>query len=99
MTTRTALASVGVALVAFFVVGCDANTDISKAKNDDYHNHVPGPPPSAGAMKPKGPPVGPFAKTGGVPPNLPAYAPGPPKGDSKPVEAAKPGEPTKPTGK
>ncbi len=60
------------AIAGAFLCGCTGeNTDVSKKVNDDYHNHVAGPPPPPGAMKAPGPPVGPFAKTGGVPPGQP----------------------------
>ena len=72
MKSRTAL----VCLSGVFVVilaGCSGSTDVSKATNDAYHAHEGGPPPPPGAMKgPAVNTVGPFSKTGGVAPNVPA---------------------------
>jgi len=71
MTRRTALVCLG-AVTAVILAGCGSDsTDVSKSVNDAYHNHDAGPRPPAGAMKPGSGPVGPFAKTGGVPPNAP----------------------------
>jgi len=86
MTIRTTLACIGVAVVSLYLVGCGDSSDIDKGKNDAYHKHDGGAPPPAGAMTPKGPPVGPFANSGGIPPGTSAAGAGvkgPPAGAGK----------------
>jgi hypothetical protein len=76
MTTRTALMCLVFATAASVLIGCGDSSSVSKAQNDAYHTHDAGPPPPSGAMKPKGPAVGPFAGSGGVPPGTAAAAAG-----------------------
>jgi len=76
MTIRTTLVCLSVAVVSFALSGCGDSTEVSKKQNDAYHTHDAGPPPPAGAMKPKGAAVGPFAGSGGVPPGTAAAAAG-----------------------
>jgi len=81
MTIRTALACAGCAVVSLYLVGCgDSSTDVTKSKNDAYHSREAGSPPPPGAMTPKGPAVGPFANSGGVPPGTSASDAGATKG-------------------
>ncbi len=80
MKTRLVLACLCLAVGAYFLFGCAENTDVDKKLNEDYHNHVTGRPPPPGAMQPKGPPVGPFANSGGIPPGTSAAAAGVTKG-------------------
>jgi len=76
MTIRTALACMGIVIGSMLLAGCGDNTEVDKAKNDAYHAKDAGPRPPAGAMQSKGPAVGPFAGSGGIPPGTTAAAAG-----------------------